>query len=776
MDTKLSTNKTKTISLLTVAALVCSNFLTTSFGVPFQSAWLASGVTINVTNTDDVIADDGLCTLREAIIAANTNLPSGGMSGECHAGKPDANDIITLANGATYSLTIDSTGEDNAANGDLDILDNKAGMDLQIKVAKGGTATISQDASVDDRVLHILGGAKVRIDGLTLTGGTAGWSGGGIFNVGTLVVNHSTLSGNSAPNDGGGGIMNEGSLTITNSIIANNMANHDGGGIANTGTLTIDASDMFGNAGKGGGALANWPGGEAMIQNGTQVHDNSAGTGALFNYGTLTVIDSTVFNNTAEYGGGLSNWGGMLTLTNSTVFGNSASASAGGIHNKDGGTTTIENGSVISGNTAVWDGGGINNWVGTVNLSNSTVSGNYAAQSGGGILNLASGTVTVDVSSISNNSAFWGGGGINNAGVLTITGSALLDNTADGDGDAVDSATDTENATSITNSCIAGNGNTAVFNERSASQNFTANWWGAASGPSGAGSGSGDSVSDNVDFSSWLTMPPDLCPTVWVAAYTYDAGTWSEGQHNYHFEAVWNGGSETSNEVFFNVSDDAQPHDGYVLLRPGAVRVAPDCAAVDVIRPDQPTRFLAGYVTDYPMTYSEAQAYFDSLTASAVWDGGQPQELTGHEIIPYNSDDWPQYVCTFTADLILDASRPDWVNSGITVSTGQSFTIEAFGLMNPCSDTYPNGADYCIFYTPLGAEGVVPYENEFGIFPGPGLRFMALLGRIGDGEPFYVGTGGTFTAEQTGTLWFTPNDNLRTDNQGAYSVLVRLEP
>jgi hypothetical protein len=125
---------------------------------------------------------------------------------------------------------------------------------------------------------------------------------------------------------------------------------------------------------------------------------------------------------------------------------------------------------------------------------------------------------------------------------------------------------------------------------------------------------------------------------------------------------------------------------------------------------------------------------------------------------------------------VVIANQPDWVDSGVTVSAGQSFTIEASGLMNPCSDTYPNGADYCIFYSPQGAEGVVPDENEFGVFPGPGLRFMALLGRIGDGEPFYIGEGGAFTTEQAGTLWFTPNDNLRTDNQGAYGVLVWLDP
>ncbi|NJC95255.1 MAG: hypothetical protein FIB03_02780 [Anaerolineae bacterium] len=128
------------------------------------------------------------------------------------------------------------------------------------------------------------------------------------------------------------------------------------------------------------------------------------------------------------------------------------------------------------------------------------------------------------------------------------------------------------------------------------------------------------------------------------------------------------------------------------------------------------------------------------------------------------------------ATLIVVANQEGWVDSGIPVSAGQSFMIKAFGLMNPCSDTYPNGADYCIFFTPQGAEGVVPDENEFGDFPGPGLRFMALLGRIDDGEPFYVGAGGTFTAERDGTLWFTPNDNLRTDNQGTYVVLIWLEP
>jgi SH3 domain-containing protein len=127
------------------------------------------------------------------------------------------------------------------------------------------------------------------------------------------------------------------------------------------------------------------------------------------------------------------------------------------------------------------------------------------------------------------------------------------------------------------------------------------------------------------------------------------------------------------------------------------------------------------------------------------------------------------------ATLMTIGNQADWVDSGITVSAGQTFTVEAHGRMNPCSDTYPNGAEYCVFYAPEGGEGVVRRNNEYGIFPALGQRFMALLGRIGgNGSPFYVGAGGTFTAEQTGTLRFTPNDNTRTDNRGTYSVLVSL--
>src|SRR3989337_694097 len=80
---------------------------------PFQLAWVPDLAMIKVSDTADVVADDGLCTLREAILAANNNLPSGGTSGECPAGRDRRTDTITLTNGATYSLSIGSSNEDD---------------------------------------------------------------------------------------------------------------------------------------------------------------------------------------------------------------------------------------------------------------------------------------------------------------------------------------------------------------------------------------------------------------------------------------------------------------------------------------------------------------------------------------------------------------------------------------------------------------------------------------------------------------------------------------
>ena len=44
------------------------------------------------------------------------------------------------------------------------------------------------------------------------------------------------------------------------------------------------------------------------------------------------------------------------------------------------------------------------------------------------------------------------------------------------------------------------------------------NWWGAADGPGPVGTGHGDTVSTNVDYSGFLTEPILGCPTLWISS------------------------------------------------------------------------------------------------------------------------------------------------------------------------------------------------------------------------------------------------------------------
>jgi CSLREA domain-containing protein len=107
-----------------------------------------------------------------------------------------------------------------------------------------------------------------------------------------------------------------------------------------------------------------------------------SGGGILNQGGTLTLTNSTVSGNSASIGGGIQNTGGTLNLTSSTISGNSAGLGGGGVI---GGTVSIIN-STISGNMAKGgNAGGIA--VINVTLTNSTISGNSASGSGGGVFN-----------------------------------------------------------------------------------------------------------------------------------------------------------------------------------------------------------------------------------------------------------------------------------------------------------------------------------------------------------------------------------------------------
>jgi hypothetical protein len=265
------------------------------------------------------------------------------------------------------------------------------------------------------------------ISGSTVSGNSAlgaGGAGGGVYGIGAMTISGSTVSGNSAPS--GGGIFDNGTLTVSGSTVSDNSA-EEGGGICNNAALTVSNSRLSGNAATdaGGGILDT---GFALTVSGSTISSNSAafGGGIMNNVGTATVTGSTLCGNSAQVSGGaLFNAFGDLTVSGCTISGNSATY-GGGISIGNGGIiggtfVSVVRDSVFTGNSAT-EGGAIFNANGlnsSLDFRDSTVSGNTASDSGGGIYNL--GTATLRNCRLSGNAAGSAGGGVYNAASATLT-------------------------------------------------------------------------------------------------------------------------------------------------------------------------------------------------------------------------------------------------------------------------------------------------------------------------------------------------------------------
>ncbi|MGH2678413.1 MAG: CSLREA domain-containing protein, partial [Actinomycetota bacterium] len=180
--------------------------------------------TFTVTKTADTAdgACDSDCSLREAIVAANT------------AAGPDT---IVVPPG-TYVRSIAGTGEDLTVDGDLDIL-----QDVEI-IGDGAPQTVIEGDGTEtgERVIHVVSGATLTMSDVTITrgfAGTGGNDGGGLSINGTLVLRRAIVAGNHA-DDFGGGIDNdsEGISLLEHAIIAGNDADDEGGGLGLDGPMT----------------------------------------------------------------------------------------------------------------------------------------------------------------------------------------------------------------------------------------------------------------------------------------------------------------------------------------------------------------------------------------------------------------------------------------------------------------------------------------------------------------------------------------------------------
>lgn len=232
------------------------------------------------------------------------------------------------------------------------------------------------------------------IDNTTIEGNSSGNGGGGIHSRnGQLSVISSSIIGNSTQARNGGGIYSRHSTTsVHDSVITENSAYKFGGGIYSEGTLEVVRSRISGNEARLVGGIVSR--GELKVSE-TTVSDNNGGVLA---FGRTNISDSTISRNT-EFGGIFLSDGSDLDLSNSTVSGNTSRYEGGGIRGK--GRQYISHSTITNNTTETGNGGGI--YGSQITLDHSIVAGNF---DGSGAVNDVAGEVTNNFSLIGEGAEF----------------------------------------------------------------------------------------------------------------------------------------------------------------------------------------------------------------------------------------------------------------------------------------------------------------------------------------------------------------------------------
>jgi hypothetical protein len=381
---------------------------------PAPAAPASGTIVVDTTNPADV--NDGTCSLVEAIIAANSDANYHGCT---FIGSP-GDDTIQLQVGAVYILT----GIHNVTQG----ANGLPSITSTVTIA-GQNAIVWRDpAAANFRIFHVGSTGHLTLKNLTVTNGrtqTSGawwWeqSGAGLFSGnGTVVLDGCTFLDNVATISGGGVYAWGGDLDVSDTIFLGNQSGFHGGGIGGSvGVVTVTGSTLTNNgAGNAGGGI--------------------------YSFGILMVADTTIIGNTSSQGGGIyiktSYWtGDTVSLNDVTIRANTSSGDGGGLYVAAAATlnrVTIDN------NQSGANGGGIYLTLyenaGSLSMTNSTIYSNTAQTSGGGLYANYPGAgipVTADIryTTFASNTATSGAGGslYNNQTVIALSSNILAHGTS----------------------------------------------------------------------------------------------------------------------------------------------------------------------------------------------------------------------------------------------------------------------------------------------------------------------------------------------------------
>lgn len=310
----------------TAYSIEVSAFTTAAGGTILNFA-LGAAPQYAVTKTADT--NDGVCdadcSLREAVGVSNAT--------------PGA--IIVPA--GNYMLTLAGAGENNNATGDLDV---RSGMSLY----GAGPGSTQIDANDLDRVLEVdppTASNRVTfiLSGITLTNGTTTSDGGALLlaaNSDFLAIENCVISNSISSIINGGGLRSASRGTLWNSVVSGNSASSNGGGISLSGgldtTFEVRGSTISGNQ---------------------SLSSSSTGGGGIHSTARLRVINSTISGNSARFSGGgvIATGSGSIVVSSSTIVNNTADADSngsgtgGGIRLESSSLGSAISNSVIANNT-----------------------------------------------------------------------------------------------------------------------------------------------------------------------------------------------------------------------------------------------------------------------------------------------------------------------------------------------------------------------------------------------------------------------------------------
>jgi len=284
---------------------------------------------------------------------------------------PQSHTISVCAAGCDFTSIQMAIDDSSTMSGDiigvLDEVHTEAGIlvtkSIIIQGSGSGMTIVQADEKTDqatERVFTIPENVRVTLKNLTIQKGhpaQAPYSGGGIHNLGDLIVENCLIWKNTAGD--GGGIFNRGNLLIINSTISHNHSDSEGdpgiecgsgGGINNGATLTIHNSLIKSNTalGKGGGLHIACKGIVSIVNSEISDNKSTRNGGGVFLKGTLTLVDSLITrNSTPADGGGIIIYGTLYYID------------------------TVISGNLSGGNCIIW-GEGTYRGTGEVGLENNT--------------------------------------------------------------------------------------------------------------------------------------------------------------------------------------------------------------------------------------------------------------------------------------------------------------------------------------------------------------------------------------------------------------------